>query len=866
MNATTTSSTLLRDMVNSEANKKSEASDAGLMTLLSNVEDVEDEDKPDGFMINENGESPSETPQARTEKIEAKVSGDSGYDCNYCHVKNHFSKDCMLRKKNEKKPQMKDEAYYAMKLNEVKEKTKDLSLMASVGSHGTYQDTSDDDDDVDNEGGECMMKNMNEASDRSSDADDFCLMAKDTRLTIPKQANLSEEEILRLRGRIESLKLSLEKANLRISILEECREKYLNSVAMSDVPNISYTHGIPSVEKFLTANDLLKTLPNELPILKKIIPQIENTQAKVDVIESDIDSDMEEIDCSSLTIRKSSSVSASPSEDISQLPSDDKGKMVFDCEILESSTTNENKEIVKTKIQVSDECVSYEDYLIKETSTCGMCLIEEKNLDLFKNKNLSLNEFKLAYEEYLCTSTLCSSLSRKSTRKPNWKRNDLNDDLTLKSKPKIPSKLSNSSKSLKSSKSSKTMKSKKTLKTENSKTSKQVWVPKALNISKSISSNSSMLTKSSSDSFSGSSCFSHETSENMINLLANEISEDAIEKWIQDSFTYPEDPRLIGGCSRHMTGKREYIKEYRTLDDAGNVRFGNNETCPIKGFGKVTNGQFTINRAAYVEGLKHNLVSSPNFKAINKLVAMDLVRCMSALKFDNDTLCSACEHGKQTKQKHPTVIDTKIMEPLSLLYMDLCGMSVVESLGKKKYLLVIVDDISRFTCLGCNTSSSFDAYFHLLFDPPVRAVDAETNISESQVSELSKLIYGPEASPTSSINKPSSVEGESSNGLANDIKDINAEGPPECDPNFPPLEKSTKNHPPSQVIGNVHDRVMTRAQLHQKQQNLNKNSELCMFNVFISKIEPKNVKDAFDHPNWIDAMQMEFEEFERNKV
>ncbi|KAI3515989.1 hypothetical protein L1887_14896 [Cichorium endivia] len=39
-----------------------------------------------------------------------------------------------------------------------------------------------------------------------------------------------------------------------------------------------------------------------------------------------------------------------------------------------------------------------------------------------------------------------------------------------------------------------------------------------------------------------------------------------------------------------------------------------------------------------------------------------------------------------------------------------------------------------------------------------------------------------------------------------------------------------------------------------------------MFNVFISKVEPKNGNDAFDHPDWIEAMQLELEEFERNKV
>ncbi|KAI3503697.1 hypothetical protein L1887_32146 [Cichorium endivia] len=106
----------------------------------------------------------------------------------------------------------------------------------------------------------------------------------------------------------------------------------------------------------------------------------------------------------------------------------------------------------------------------------------------------------------------------------------------------------------------------------------------------------------------------------------------------------------------------------------------------------------------------------------------------------------------------------------------------------------------------------------------------------------------------------------STSGYPSDIEDVDAEGPPDFDPNYPPLDKWTRNPPPSLVIGDVRDKVLTRAQLQQRKLDLEKTSELCMFNVFISKVEPKNVKDAFDHPDWIEAMQMELEEFERNKV
>ena len=66
---------------------------------------------------------------------------------------------------------------------------------------------------------------------------------------------------------------------------------------------------------------------------------------------------------------------------------------------------------------------------------------------------------------------------------------------------------------------------------------------------------------------------------------------------------------IDSGCSRHMTGKLEYLKDFRGLQGAGYVKFGNNDLAEIKGYGKITNGDFTINKVAYVEGLKHNLIT-----------------------------------------------------------------------------------------------------------------------------------------------------------------------------------------------------------------------------------------------------------------
>ncbi|KAI3708631.1 hypothetical protein L2E82_37937 [Cichorium intybus] len=140
------------------------------------------------------------------------------------------------------------------------------------------------------------------------------------------------------------------------------------------------------------------------------------------------------------------------------------------------------------------------------------------------------------------------------------------------------------------------------------------------------------------------------------------------------------------------------------------------------------------------------------------------------------------------------------------------------------------------------------------------AVEGENTLNSSS------QLHTPQPNATNSNNHLIMGDFPSTSGYPSDIEDIDSEGPPDFDPNYPPLDKWTRNHPPSLVIDNVRDNVLTRAQLHQRHLDLNKTLELCMFNVFISKVEPKNVKDIFDHSDWIEAMQLELEEFERNKV
>ncbi|GJZ01226.1 retrovirus-related pol polyprotein from transposon TNT 1-94 [Tanacetum coccineum] len=78
-----------------------------------------------------------------------------------------------------------------------------------------------------------------------------------------------------------------------------------------------------------------------------------------------------------------------------------------------------------------------------------------------------------------------------------------------------------------------------------------------------------------------------------------------------------------------------------------------------------------------------------------------LVRGLPKLKFEKDHLCSACAMGKSKKKPHKPKSEDTNQEKLYLLHMDLCGPMRVASVNGKKYILVIIDDYSRFTWVKC---------------------------------------------------------------------------------------------------------------------------------------------------------------------
>nr|GEU41674.1 hypothetical protein [Tanacetum cinerariifolium] len=95
--------------------------------------------------------------------------------------------------------------------------------------------------------------------------------------------------------------------------------------------------------------------------------------------------------------------------------------------------------------------------------------------------------------------------------------------------------------------------------------------------------------------------------------------------------------------------------------------------------------------------LWHRHLNHLNFGTINDLARKDLATGLTRLKFEKYHLCSACQLGKIKKHTHSSKTENTNLEVLDTLHMDLCGPIRVQTINGKKYILVIIDDYTRFT-------------------------------------------------------------------------------------------------------------------------------------------------------------------------
>nr|GEV91209.1 hypothetical protein [Tanacetum cinerariifolium] len=350
-----------------------------------------------------------------------------------------------------------------------------------------------------------------------------------------------------------------------------------------------------------------------------------------------------------------------------------------------------------------------------------------------------------------------------------------------------------------------------------------------------------------------------------------------------------------------MTGNRAMLTNF-VEKFLGTVCFGNNDFAVIAGYGDVVIGSMKIKKVYYVEGLGHNLFSASSlqswlwhqrlshlkFSPINNLVKNNLVQGLLKMKFEKDNLCFACEQGKIHRKNHKSKTDFASNKPLYLLYMDLCGPMRVESINEKRYVLVVVDDYSRYTWVFFLHSKDEASEIMKSSTTNVETSNAEIPLHKEAVFHESSESFQEEFSSSSlnddvkqsleEVGVPSSNTQSISNNM---IPNVDEASTPHNVFNerledayfdastsfhypsnvhtfyqpYPHEKKLTKDHPLHKIIGDPKSSVRTRGQLENS----------CLFSCLLSSIEPANVAEALRDADWVSAMQEELDQFARLK-
>jgi hypothetical protein len=93
----------------------------------------------------------------------------------------------------------------------------------------------------------------------------------------------------------------------------------------------------------------------------------------------------------------------------------------------------------------------------------------------------------------------------------------------------------------------------------------------------------------------------------------------------------------------------------------------------------------------------HKRLGHLSFDLLCRLSDLGLLRGLPLLKFESDLVCAPCHHGKMITTSHSPINTMMTEHPGHLLHMDTIGPSRVRSMGGKWYILVIIDDYSRYS-------------------------------------------------------------------------------------------------------------------------------------------------------------------------
>ncbi|GKA37578.1 retrovirus-related pol polyprotein from transposon TNT 1-94 [Tanacetum coccineum] len=295
--------------------------------------------------------------------------------------------------------------------------------------------------------------------------------------------------------------------------------------------------------------------------------------------------------------------------------------------------------------------------------------------------------------------------------------------------------------------------------------------------------------------------------------------------------------------------------------------------------------------------LWHRCLSHLNFGTINQLAKQGLVKGLPKLKYTKYHLCSACQMGKSKKESYPYKPKSSTNEKLQMLHMDLCGPMRVESINKKRYILVIVDDYSCFTWVKFLRTKdeapeiiiNFLKQAQVSLNATVRYLRTDNdneffnqtlrNYTEEDLGKLQPkadigifIDYSPTKKAYRIYNIRTRQIMETMNVHFDELTQMDSKqhnlGPELNGLTFGlggvtlmlNQAASTSAKPPTKNDWDVPFQPINVEEPH--------NEEVAEFDsdTFTIKEEPKNYREAMIESSWIEAMQEEIHEFERLKV
>nr|GEX73452.1 retrovirus-related Pol polyprotein from transposon TNT 1-94 [Tanacetum cinerariifolium] len=227
----------------------------------------------------------------------------------------------------------------------------------------------------------------------------------------------------------------------------------------------------------------------------------------------------------------------------------------------------------------------------------------------------------------------------------------------------------------------------------------------------------------------------------------------------------------------------------------------------------------------------------------------------------------------QTQAQKRKIMYTN-QENLYLLHMDLYGPMRVASINGKKYILVIVDDYSRFTWVKFLASKDEAPDFIIKF---LKMIQVRLNAAIKNIRIDNKTVFINQTlrdyyeqvgishetsvarTPQQNASVASPVVVEEAPAPVESTTDV-IHVPMHSDtPNSEHSRKWTKDHLLQNIINELSRPVSLRHQLHEQ-------ALFYYYDAFLTSVKPKTYKEALTQSCWIEAMQEELHEFERLEV